>query len=142
MMTPYSNTPDYPFPPQMHGTFCRMDLEDGSRTCWLLVDHRPCTHDSIVQLKKTGAFENSDIAHWLAGLRKPPRNNLFWLYRLEKFVVDAPHNGNRASLSANKTEQEEVYFDDFNKMMDFCAEHYRASLELFKKDYEVDYPQA
>ncbi len=139
--TPYQNNPDTPFPDQMHGTYCRIDSADGETVTWIVIDYLPCTHELISKSKNSDAFKSSALAQWLHDLKKPLRNNLFWLYQVEKFMIGKEFIGSVKQLAEHRTGYEKYHFDDYNKMMDFCEEHYRVTQGMFRKEYEVDYPQ-
>ncbi|MGK9230699.1 hypothetical protein KXS07_05030 [Inquilinus limosus] len=138
----YRIGPYNPFPPELKGPFCEIPLADGTHYRWIEIYYRDCSMQKIEELRSRGEWflENSGIPEWLSKAHREPSLDLFWIYRLDTYIVSGTHQNLENFVDASE-EYESMFFGDFNDLIKYCEMKYKVAIENFQKKENTNYPK-
>ena len=136
----YVNNPYSAFPDDLGGSYYRYDSEDGIVINILTIQYMKYSIEDMKRSIDRGIFKCGRAYRWISELGRPPRNDLYWLYRLEKFSIRRDHFLSQTQIADYAYDVEIFCFDDFNEMVDFCLKKCGVSGDKFTKPWKIEYP--
>lgn len=133
-----------PFPPdfggeKISGSYCEEDLYPANKYRYTIIFPMPFFFESLDLLRKQG-ISVYEAYPWMRQIVTPPGENCFWIYELQRFVIDKSLMTDSTEVSDNATDYCQWIFCDFNELLQFCRTEFQIEFEGFKKKWQTHYP--
>lgn len=142
----YTIREENPFPQdfrgeKVSGSYYEEDLYPAGKYRYTVIYPRPFKFASIDIFRKQGV-DIYEAYPWMRQAISPPRENCFWIYELQRFVIDKELMTDSTEVSDNATDYCQWVFCDFNELLKYCREEFEIGFGKFKKRWETHYPQS